>query len=1234
MSQRSLFPNPNSALRTQASETSALATPQSKIQNLKSEIGGPYRSVLAFAYGLLSLALLSFPLFSVAEAASAVIKKGSFIKSTAVASQTVAHGLGETPKAVILWTSGGSTDGAFRGGFRFGFGVSDGVTSKSASAASNDALGTSNASRRQANKVLTIVAPGEVVLAEADLVSWDATNFTLNWTTNDPSASIIHFVAIGGTDVSSKVLGWTTPTAVGNQSLSGIGFQPDVVLHAHSGGISTALPVSGPHAGFGIGVMNSVGEQWANQAVAFDAQGTSATERVQQTTASIYSMDGSLGTFYRASYVSMDAGGFTVNFTTVQAAAYPVFSLALKGLKSKIGSFPKSTAAQPAAQSVTGTGFQPSAVLLSSFQTTTQANPVTHARFGLGASDGTSEGASAFQDTNNLGTTSVDAIDKTGKAFVKVNNNTPAIEAEADLAGFDSNGFTLNWTANDAVATEILYLALAPLTSVPNGTLQFSSATYSVNENGGNAVITVTRNGGSAGAVGVTFSTSNGTANAGSDYTSTTQTVSFADGDTANKTVSVPILDDAVFEGNETVNLALSSPTGGATLGSPSTAVLTITDNDLPTVTISATDATATEAGPTTGTFTVSRTGSTAAALTVNYTVSGTATSGSDYVALTASVTIPSGSATATITVTPMDDSLVESDETVIVTLAANAAYTVGTPSNATVTITSDDGVPTVTISPSDATATEAGTTTGTFTVSRTGSTAAALTVNYTVSGTATSGSDYTALTGSVTIPSGSATATITVTPVDDSLVESDETVIVTLTANAAYTVGAPSSATVTITDNDSIPSTTPTYIYDDLGRLRAVVDPGGDTAVYSYDAVGNLLSISRQGSSLLSIIEFTPKSGPVGTTVNLFGTGFSTTPANNTVKFNGVTAAVTSATQTEIVATVPSGATTGPISVTVGASTATSALAFTVIGATGAPTITSFTPTIGTPGTAVTITGTNFETTPINNNLVFNITRSGVNSSTATTIATSVPPGTSGRISVATPSGKSTSNADFFIPPPPFTAADVEFTGRMTIGGSQPVTISAANKIGLVVFDGTAGQQVSLGMSGVTYGWSWVTIFKPNGTTLMSSVRVSPSGGDVVLPMLPDNGTYTILIDPDNPNTGNATLTLSEDATYSIAIGGPPVTVSIARVGQRAKVTFTGSANQQVSLGMSGVTFGWSWVTIFKPDGTTLMASIRVSPSGGDATLVVLPVSGTYTILVDPDNPNTGSATLTLTSP
>jgi hypothetical protein len=106
-----------------------------------------------------------------------------------------------------------------------------------------------------------------------------------------------------------------------------------------------------------------------------------------------------------------------------------------------------------------------------------------------------------------------------------------------------------------------------------------SASAYSVGESGGQATITVTRSGWTDGAASVHFATANGTATAGSDYTAVSQTVSFAKGDTS-KTVSIPITDDSAVESSETVLLSLSSPSAGATLGSPSSATLTISDND------------------------------------------------------------------------------------------------------------------------------------------------------------------------------------------------------------------------------------------------------------------------------------------------------------------------------------------------------------------------------------------------------------------------------------------------------------------------------------------------------------------------------------------------------------------------------------------------------------------------------------------------------------------------------
>src|SRR5258708_26861401 len=90
--------------------------------------------------------------------------------------------------------------------------------------------------------------------------------------------------------------------------------------------------------------------------------------------------------------------------------------------------------------------------------------------------------------------------------------------------------------------------------------------------------ITVARGGGDGGSVSVDYATGNGTATTGTDYTATTGTLNFADG-VDSQTFTIPILNDGSDDGSETVNLTLSSPTGGATLGTQSTAVLTINDS-------------------------------------------------------------------------------------------------------------------------------------------------------------------------------------------------------------------------------------------------------------------------------------------------------------------------------------------------------------------------------------------------------------------------------------------------------------------------------------------------------------------------------------------------------------------------------------------------------------------------------------------------------------------------------
>jgi large repetitive protein len=185
----------------------------------------------------------------------------------------------------------------------------------------------------------------------------------------------------------------------------------------------------------------------------------------------------------------------------------------------------------------------------------------------------------------------------------------------------------------------------------------------------------------------------------------------------------------------------------------------------------------------------------------------------------------------------------------------------------------------------------------------------------------------------------------------------------------------------------------------------------------------------------------------------------------------------------------------------------------------------------------------------------------------------------------------------------------------------------------------------VSLRLSSVTIGTSTccsarVSITKPDGSTLVFPTPVGTNGGFLDTRTLPASGTYTILVDPQAADLGSMTLTLYEvppDVTASITPGGAPANVSMGPVpGQNALVSFYGTLGQRIALGMSQVSIGTSSccsarVSILKPDGSTLVYATPVGTSGGFLDTRSLPVTGFYTILVDPQGTDLGSMTLTL---
>lgn len=355
----------------------------------------------------------------------------------------------------------------------------------------------------------------------------------------------------------------------------------------------------------------------------------------------------------------------------------------------------------------------------------------------------------------------------------------------------------------------------ATLTIIDNDsqpTVQFSQPTYSVNEAAGTATITVTRSAGGSNPFTVNYSTGDATtgnsATAGADYTGITAgTLNFAAGE-QSQTFTVTIFDDTSFEPNESLNLILSDAVG-AGVGTQSTAVLTINDNDSePSVQFG--NATYVQGeNNQTATITVIRSGNTSGSVSVQYATSnGTATAGSDYTAASGTLTFGDGETEKTFTITLNEDSLFEGDETINLTLSNTVGARIGTPNPAQLTITDNDGAPVVEFSSATYSVAE-GTAEATITVTRTGGTNGGVTVNYaTANNTASAAADYTATAGTLNFDAGETTKTFTILIADDTAVEGDETINLTLDSPAGgASLGTQSAATLTITDNDAPPA-------------------------------------------------------------------------------------------------------------------------------------------------------------------------------------------------------------------------------------------------------------------------------------------------------------------------------------------------------------------------------------------------------------------------------------------
>ncbi|HYR75689.1 MAG TPA: Calx-beta domain-containing protein [Pyrinomonadaceae bacterium] len=335
------------------------------------------------------------------------------------------------------------------------------------------------------------------------------------------------------------------------------------------------------------------------------------------------------------------------------------------------------------------------------------------------------------------------------------------------------------------------------------GALSFKNAPYSDSETNADhtKTIAVQRTGGVNGAVSVHYATSGGTATAGSDYVATSGDLNWSDGDSADKTFTVTVKGDTTSEPDETINLTLSAPTNGATIGGTNPTTLTILNDD---ASLSIGNVTQAEGNSGTSNFNFTITLANASTTTVSGTYStanGTATAGSDYTAVSgAAWSITAGSTTTTVPVSVNGDTTSEPDETFTVTIVS-AGNTI-TNATGTGTIQNDDA----SLSIGNVTQAEGNSGTSNFNFTITLSNASASTVSGTYStanGTATAGSDYTAVSGAAwSITAGQTSTTVPVSVTGDTTSEADETFTVTI-ASAGNTI-TNATGTGTIQNDDA----------------------------------------------------------------------------------------------------------------------------------------------------------------------------------------------------------------------------------------------------------------------------------------------------------------------------------------------------------------------------------------------------------------------------------------------
>ncbi len=404
-----------------------------------------------------------------------------------------------------------------------------------------------------------------------------------------------------------------------------------------------------------------------------------------------------------------------------------------------------------------------------------------------------------------------------------------------------------------------------------------------------------------------------------------------------------------------------------------------------------------------------------------------------------------------------------------------------------------------------------------------------------------------------------------------------------------------------------------------------------GERAQYLYDSAGNIIQVVSSVAPGLTISDFSPRVGGVGDIVTVYGSGFYLEPSDP-VTLGGLRATVVWSTPTEIAIVVPAGAGSGKISVTAGGNSAASLADFTVV---QGVVVSDFTPKLGSAGTVLTVTGYNFAANPASNTVAMGDGSAEVTSaSTNWLVATVGSTATSGKVRVTSPVGIGMSAEDFFVIPGGYSDAEVGFAARQPPGAPTDIDLAEPGKIGLLIFDGTAGERITV-LVGETAFSAELEIFTPTGSSHFLQ-PLSPASGDrkVVPPVLPASGTYTLLVKPGSGAVGQLRVQVLPQPKAALTPGSA-TSMALSR-GQNGWLTFDATAGDRLSFACTAIQTDPAGssvsISVWAPNGTYVYESTVTAPMS--AQLPALTQTGTHVMLVRPAGVAAASLTLLLSRP